>query len=330
VSQIERVSRPEQGPGPGPPPALPLASTARHTAQDTAQQHAVAGRRDADASTSDADAGAHRVEQSIVRIDPRSVLNLSLRFFRRMLLIGIAVGVVGWIVAYVTGLAGSIDTFIQDLSGYPSLTILGFQGLLVAIVLGLTFVLGGALLAVLGVAVFNLASDLSGGIKMTVMETDLDESLLGRGGSEAPTESESSGPRPRANDGRALSAARRRPVLGANVTTLDGHADPGPAGSRRDSADGGSPSTPVEQEDRPPRVRRGALVVGVERDSPADSVGLTTGDVIVSVDGTTVDSPAALSSAISRHDADAAFDMSWVDQQGRYQTAIVHVGGRSR
>jgi S1-C subfamily serine protease len=77
-------------------------------------------------------------------------------------------------------------------------------------------------------------------------------------------------------------------------------------------------------------VRRGALVVGVERDSPADSVGLTTGDVIVSVDGTTVDSPAALGSVISRHDTDAAFDMSWVDQQGRYQTAIVHVGDRSR
>jgi membrane-associated protease RseP (regulator of RpoE activity) len=290
----------------------------------------VAGRRDADASAGGADAGAHRVEQSIVRIDPRSVLNLSLRFFRRMLLIGIAVGVVGWIVAYVTGLAGSIDTFMQDLSGYPSLTILGFQGLLVAIVLGLTFVLGGALLAVLGVVVFNLASDLGGGIKMTVMETDLDDGLLGRGGSETPTEGESSMPRPRANDSRAPSAARRRPLLGANVTTLDGHADAGSAGSRRDSPDGGSPPAPVEQEGRPPRVRRGALVVGVERDSPADSVGLTTGDVIVAVDGTTVDSPATLSSAVSHHDADAAFDMSWVDQQGRYQTAIVHVGGRSR
>lgn len=260
------------------------------------------------------------MEQSIVRIDPTSVLNLSLRFFRRMLLLGIGVGVAGWIIAYVTGLASSIDTFIQDLSGYPSITVLGFQGLLVAVLLGLAFVLGGALLAVLGVVVFNLASDLGGGIKMTVMETELDEGLLGRGGSADLTagDSHSSGPRPLTHNGDGPRTARRRPVLGANVTSLDGHAPPRPGGSGDHGGDGVAP-----------RVRRGALVVGVERDSPADSVGLVTGDVIVSVDGTTVDSPAALSSAISGHDTDAAFDMSWVDQQGRYQTAIVQVGDRS-
>jgi S1-C subfamily serine protease len=247
-----------------------------------------------------------------------------------MLLIGIGVGVVGWVVAWVTGLASSIDTFIQDLSGYPSLTVLGAQGLLVAVVLGLTFVLGGALLAVLGVVLFNLASDLGGGIKMTVRETELDESLVGPEGAASLAESGSSGSRPLAHRGRASGAARRRPVLGANVTSVDGHAAAGPAGSRRDTYDEGSTRVPLEQEGRPPRVRRGALVVGVERDSPADSLGLVTGDVIVSADGSTVDSPAALSSAIDRHETDAAFDMSWVDQQGRYQTGIVHFGHRPR
>jgi membrane-associated protease RseP (regulator of RpoE activity) len=265
-----------------------------------------------------------------VRIDPKSVLDLSLRFFRRMLLIGIGLGVVGWLVAWVTGLANSIDTFIQDLSGYPSLTVLGFQGLLLAVVLGLTFVLGGALLAVLGVVLFNLASDLGGGIKMTVMETELDESLVGPEGAASLAESGSSGPRPLAHTGRSPGAAHRRPVLGANVTSLDSHAAAAPAGSRQVADGGRSPRGPLEQEGRPPRVRRGALVVGVEHDSPADAVGLATGDVIVSVDGSTVDSPAALSSVINRHETDAAFDVSWVDQQGRYQTAIVHLGDRSR
>jgi membrane-associated protease RseP (regulator of RpoE activity) len=267
------------------------------------------------------------VQQAIVRIDPSSVLNLSLRFFRRVMLIGIGVGVLLWGAAYVTGLASSIDTFIQNLSGYPSLTVLGAQGLLVAIVLGLTFVIGGALLAVLGVVLFNLASDLGGGIKMTVRETELDESLLGGLSSAQLAGGQSSGPRPRAHGGRDSTAARRRPVLGANVTSLDGHADPGAAGSAHD---GGSAWGPEEQDGRPPRVRRGALVVGVERDSPADSVGLTSGDVIVSVEGATVDSPAALSTALSSHDTEAAFDLSWVDQQGRYQTAIVHLGDRAR
>lgn len=272
----------------------------------------------------------HLVQQAIVRIDPRSVLNLSLRFFRRVMLIGVGVGVLLWGAAYVTGLASSIDTFIQNLSGYPSLTVLGAQGLLVAIVLGLTFVLGGALLAVLGVVLFNLASDLGGGIKMTVRETELDETLLGGLGSADFSDGRPSGPGPRAHGSRPPGAARRRPVLGANVTTLNGRADPGPARSAHDAVDGGSASGREEQEGRPPRVRRGALVVGVERDSPADSVGLTTGDVIVSVEGATVDSPAALSSAVNDHDTDDAFDLSWVDQQGRYQTAIVHLGDRSR
>jgi hypothetical protein len=47
------------------------------------------------------------------------------------------------------------------------------------------------------------------------------------------------------------------------------------------------------------------------------------------VEDTTVDSPASLSSVINAHDTDAAIDMSWVDQQGRYRTAIVHLGTRT-
>jgi S1-C subfamily serine protease len=74
---------------------------------------------------------------------------------------------------------------------------------------------------------------------------------------------------------------------------------------------------------------RGALVVGVERDSPAHSAGLKAGDVIVSVDGMTVDSPASLSNALNDRDADGPIDMSWVDQHGRYRTAIVQLGDQS-
>jgi serine protease Do len=74
---------------------------------------------------------------------------------------------------------------------------------------------------------------------------------------------------------------------------------------------------------------RGALVVGVEHDSPAHSAGLMAGDVIVSVDGTTVDSPASLSNALNDRDSDGPTDVSWVDQHGRYRTAIVRLAERS-
>jgi hypothetical protein len=237
--------------------------------------------------------GARRLEQAIVRVDPSSVLRVSLRFLGRMVLIGIALGVLFWIGALVTGTAGNIDNFLQQITGLPSLTVLGFQGLLVALVLGLTFVVGGALIAVLVAVVFNLASDLGGGIKMTVMETELDEALVGRDGLPAYGENEPSGPRP---------LARRRPKLGAEVTRLD------------DKADG---------------VVRGALVVGVEPDSPAHSAGLAAGDVIVSVGATKVDSPASLRSAIRKPDTGAAIDMGWVCPGGQYRTALVNLDERA-
>jgi S1-C subfamily serine protease len=274
----------------------------------------------------DAPAAARRVEQAIVRIDPRSVLNLSLGFFGRMLLIGVGLGVLLWLGALVTGTASSINTFIQELSGYPSLTVLGFQGLLVAIVIGLVFVIGGTFVAVLVVVVFNLASELGGGIKITVTETELDGGLLGRDSVDGGS-SESSGPQPLAPSGRARGARgthRRRPVLGADVSSLTARTDAADTGSPEDQTD--RRSTPSDQR---PLVMRGALVVGVERDSPAHSAGLEAGDVIVSVDGTTVDSPTSLSSALNDPDADGPTDISWVDQGGRYRTAIVHLGDRS-
>lgn len=237
--------------------------------------------------------GARRLEQAIVRVDPSSVLRLALRFLGRMVLIGIALGVLIWIGALVTGTAGNIDNFVQELSGMPSLTVLGFQGLLVALVLGLTFVVGGALIAVLVAVVFNLATDLGGGIKMTVVETELDEALVGRDGVPTSRENEPTGPRP---------LARRRPMLGAEVTRLN------------DQADG---------------AVRGALVVGVEADSPAQAAGLAAGDTIVSVGETRVDSPTALSSAIRMADAGAPIDMGWVDPAGRYRTATVHLDKRT-
>lgn len=237
--------------------------------------------------------GARRLEQAIVRVDPKSVLRLSVKFLARLLLVGLGLGVLFWLGALVTGTAGNIDSFLEQLTGFPSLTVLGFQGLLVALVLGLTFVVGGALTAVLVAVVFNLASDLGGGIKMTVMETDLDEDLLGSDGPRIFDETRHSAPPP---------LRRRRPLLGADVTRLG---------------------------DKAEEALRGALVVGIEPNSPAHSAGLVAGDIIVSLGGTMVDSPASLSSAINSVDARRAIDLSWVDRRGRYCSATVDLDERA-
>ena len=314
MAQVEHLGRHDE------PDRRPDRLQAPPTLQSPVDQPAPA--EPAAPDDADAPVGARRVEQAIVRIDPRSVLNLSLGFFGRMLLLGVGLGVLLWLGALVTGTASSIDTFIEELSGYPSLTVLGFQGLLVAVVLGLVFVIGGAFVAVLGVVVFNLASDLGGGIKMTVRETELDGGLLGRDSADN-VGTESAGPQPSSPSGRARRRGRRRPVLGADVSSLT---------ARTDAADAGLPEPEghadrrTNRSDRRPTVMRGALVVGIERDSPAHLAGLKAGDVIVSVGGTTVDSPASLSGALNDRDTEGPADLSWVDQHGRYRTAIVHLG----
>lgn len=61
----------------------------------------------------------------------------------------------------------------------------------------------------------------------------------------------------------------------------------------------------------------GASVVGVQPGSPAEQVGLRAGDVIVSVDGGSVDSSAALRGALSgRHPGDRV-TLGWLDASGR-------------
>jgi S1-C subfamily serine protease len=72
-------------------------------------------------------------------------------------------------------------------------------------------------------------------------------------------------------------------------------------------------------------VSSGALVQGVEPDSPAQSAGISAGDVIVSLGGKTVDSPNALSSAISSHHVGDRVPVTWVDQSGEHHTATVQL-----
>jgi len=69
----------------------------------------------------------------------------------------------------------------------------------------------------------------------------------------------------------------------------------------------------------------GATVAGVLSGSPAAQAGLTTGDVIVSVDGQTVDSPTTLSSLLSSHHPGDKVQIGWTDSSGAQQTGTVQL-----
>ncbi len=67
----------------------------------------------------------------------------------------------------------------------------------------------------------------------------------------------------------------------------------------------------------------GAAVAGVLSGSPAGQAGVAAGDVIVSVDGHSVSSPAALQSVMEQHRPGDSVRISWTDQSGQTQSANV-------
>jgi S1-C subfamily serine protease len=67
----------------------------------------------------------------------------------------------------------------------------------------------------------------------------------------------------------------------------------------------------------------GAVVVQVVSGSPAEGAGLSNGDVIVAVDGKTVDSPASLTAALSGHHPGDKVTVGWTDTSGKSHTATV-------
>jgi S1-C subfamily serine protease len=67
----------------------------------------------------------------------------------------------------------------------------------------------------------------------------------------------------------------------------------------------------------------GASVVGVESGSPAASAGIVAGDVITSVGGSQVTSPATLQTAILAHKPGDTVKVTWVDAAGQQHSATV-------
>jgi S1-C subfamily serine protease len=66
-------------------------------------------------------------------------------------------------------------------------------------------------------------------------------------------------------------------------------------------------------------------VAGVVPGSPAAEAGLTAGDTIVSLDGTTVDSPATLTGMLTDHHPGDSMRVAWMDVSGQQHTATVRL-----
>ena len=111
-----------------------------------------------------------RVRRVIRRVDPWSVLRVSLLFYACMLVVGMVAGFVLWAAASTTGLIDNIERFFEELFALESFTINGGLIFRSTFIGGLVLVLLGTGANVLMAVLYNLTSDVVGGVEITVLE----------------------------------------------------------------------------------------------------------------------------------------------------------------
>jgi hypothetical protein len=115
-----------------------------------------------------------RVKRVVRRIELWSVLKVSLLVYACMYLITLTAGVLLWGFAHSAGLIENFESFMNQI-GFEDFRFFGDQLFKEAAIVGAVLVIAGALLTVLGVALVNLISEVTGGIRFVVIEIDPDD-----------------------------------------------------------------------------------------------------------------------------------------------------------
>ncbi len=115
---------------------------------------------------------ARQVRRLIRHVDPWSMLKASLLFFLSLWFVFMIAAVIVWTVAQGSGTVGKIETFVTSNLGFPDFKFNGdFLFRQVGLV-GLVGVLGWTIAAVIASVLFNLISDIIGGVWVTVIEEE--------------------------------------------------------------------------------------------------------------------------------------------------------------
>jgi len=123
-------------------------------------------------STSKSTPRIRRVTRVIRDIDPWSVFKIGLVFHFVVYLILLLSSVLLWSVASATGTIDNIQQFMKSF-GWESFQFKGGQLFVNVMILGLFGVILATALLVLAATVFNLITDLVGGIRVTVLEEEV-------------------------------------------------------------------------------------------------------------------------------------------------------------
>lgn len=124
---------------------------------------------------------ARKVGRLIRHVELWSLLKVALLFYVCMLLVGAVVGVLVWSVLQRSGAVASTEGFIEQVFLLDNFRFEGTIMFRLGILAGLIGVLVLSLVTVLGGLLFNLISDLTGGIRVSVVELESARPLPLRG-----------------------------------------------------------------------------------------------------------------------------------------------------
>ena len=115
---------------------------------------------------------ARKVGRVVRHVDPWSVLKISLLFYFCLFIVFMVAGVVLWNIASAAGTIKDIEGFFKDAGAFQTFSFDGFTIFRATFLIGLILVVAGTGINVLLAVLFNLISDLVGGVRFTVIEEE--------------------------------------------------------------------------------------------------------------------------------------------------------------
>jgi len=114
-----------------------------------------------------------RVTRVVRHVDTWSVLKISAVFYLTISFVLLVAGVLLWTVAVSTGTVANVERFIRDLFALDTFAFSGGAIFHASWIIGAFLVVGGTGLNVTMAVLFNLISDLVGGLRITVLEEEV-------------------------------------------------------------------------------------------------------------------------------------------------------------
>ena len=115
---------------------------------------------------------ARKVKRVVRRFDAWSVMKVSLIFYLCLYVVAMVAGVILWNVAARVGVIDNLEDFMIKMGAFESFQFEPDLILEGSALIGAVLVVVATGMTVLGATLFNLISDLVGGIRMTVIEED--------------------------------------------------------------------------------------------------------------------------------------------------------------